>query len=146
MKNERPEYEAGRNAEYIEGEGLSLAPDVKSPKPGETFPADKREHVFRVEAMPVEKKTYETSEGVPIVLISGDNDNISGLNEIVKAGNDPRSRGEYLKQEIFLKSPSVRVFLPQEMGGHAVSILRAQEVADVSIHSIGSMRKTQEMI
>lgn len=76
----------------------------------------------------------------PVVLISGDRDLVSGVNELVGSEGDSRSREAHFKKEIFPKSAGVKVIMPKEMGGHGVSILRAQEVAGAAIHSIKRMR------
>jgi len=86
---------------------------------------------------------------VPVAIISGTTDAVSDLGAIIASAAKTEAeqsgdvRTKYLQEEVFPASPAVKVFTPRKLGGHALSILRAQEVADIAVRALRKMQKSQ---
>ncbi len=83
---------------------------------------------------------------VPIVLIQGAQDLLSKPSEIIPKSQSQDSvkdyiedtkvqeREQFLKKNIFINSPYVRMIVPEKMGHHNVSYSRPESVASVSLY------------
>ncbi len=74
---------------------------------------------------------------VPVVLISGSDDRVSDAEKLVpieEGRASIQSRELYLKEHLFVQSPSVQMLVPEKMGNHGLPYFRAESVADTSLY------------
>lgn len=90
----------------------------------------------------------------PIVIIQGARDLISDPAKIIPNQNpetkqeppyikDIRKREEFLKQNVFVNSPYIRMLVPEKMGYHNVVYSRSRSVAEVSLNQLGRWHRQQ---
>lgn len=91
----------------------------------------------------------------PIILISGAKDPISSREKIVPKSEEDRAiqeylknidsdlsktnptlriREEYLKENLFLESPYIKMIIPEDFGHHGLPLFRPESIAKVSLY------------
>lgn len=70
---------------------------------------------------------------IPIIIIQGSDDQVVEANKIVPLNIEPSNRERYLKDNLFKKSPYVKMVTADKLGKHGLPLFRAESVAESSI-------------
>lgn len=99
------------------------------------------------------KKIKETSRlnekanelKIPMVLINGKEDFVSDQKKIVPIEEDTKDkiklREKYLKENLFKKSPYIKMLTPSKSSNHGLSYFRSKSIAKASLYLIDKFNK-----
>ncbi len=101
-------------------------------------------HVGEIKRVIKESSDFNSRLGelnVPVVLLNGAEDTVSNPNKILsnydlEQEESFNSREKYLKENVFTKSPYVKMIIPEKTSNHGLAFFRSESIAKASLYLI----------